>query len=280
MSKVIPWDKSWIMRMVFLDTYNGKTDRSQQFFKENKILSDDLIACRDAIFGHYASFEKIPVGESATLYRFLDYMTYHNSLTQRPVASGTLLTRSISAAKNVHDLSQEEMLKLDGGTSQWASIKALCGDTHKVKRPPPKLKLTYEAIDHWHKRKGNWIPKRDVNIQNQYETYLHLKNMGSPSFKVDDAEKFCFGYAFGYINTTQGQSNFPNLANHESNRLISMPEAIGQATLKQSITSQDHRVIQALVMWRNINKRSLHLDIQHPLCVNKSWPEFWYAVNQ
>ena len=68
-NNLIPLDKSWIMRMGVLDLIQGYSD-TLEFLQKQEILSDDLIALRNAFLA-WNSRDVIPVGESGTLYRFL-----------------------------------------------------------------------------------------------------------------------------------------------------------------------------------------------------------------
>ena len=72
------------------------------------------------------------------------------------------------------------------------------------------------------------------------------------------------------MTKSEGKELWPQLVNHESNRLDEMETQIDQT----EVSSTDHRVVQALALKAKKNNR-LNVNILYPECVNKSWPEFW-----
>lgn len=270
----IPLDKSWIIRMGILDIIHGKKDISI-FLDKQKNLSDDLLALKRAA-DEWNKNKPINVGESGTLYRFLQFVSWKQKLNKKFITKGTLAKRKITNNSKIINLSQPQLLKLDNKTSQWASVVALCGDKKRLKNAPYKLQLTYEAIGHWNsqRKKGkSWIFRYDETILAQAETLLKLLNGKKANFFPQQAEDYCFAFIFGYITKKEGQLRWPSLKGHESNRIKEMSEMLDAAKKGKTIISKDHRVVQAIAMWRKLNNKKV--KILYPNSVKKSWPQFW-----
>lgn len=272
--KYIPLDKSWIIRMGILDIMNGYDD-IKKFLAKQKNPGDDLLAL-ERVYATWHTNKEVDVGESGTLYRILKFRAWKLGLTKKFVIRGTLAKRKISDDPSIINLPQTELLKLDNGTSQWASASVLSGDTERLENPPYKLKLTYEAVDYWNQqrqKKETWEPRYDETILKQAETYLKLKNRENTDFIPQQAEDYCFAFVFGYITKEEGERHWPSLRGHESDRIKEMSEMFDLAKNGQEISSKDHRVVQAIAMWGQINNKSV--KILYPESVNKSWPQFW-----
>jgi len=276
--KYIPLDKSWIIRMGVLDIINDKND-IQKFLNKQKNLSDDLIALKRASLD-WNSNKPINIGESGTLYRLLKFASWKLNLNKKFIIEGTLKKRKINDNSSVVNISQKELLKLDKETSQWASAAVLLGDRERIKKPPFKLALTYEAIDHWNKQKSKglpWIARHDETILNQVLTYLKILKGQKTDFVPKQAEDFCFAYVFGYINANEGEKRWPALRGHESDRILEIEKSLKAAMEGKEINSKDHRVVQAIAMWSKVNKKEIKFN--HPKSVDKSWPQFWDFLN-
>ncbi|MEK7641683.1 MAG: hypothetical protein AAB365_01660 [Patescibacteria group bacterium] len=270
----IPLDKSWIIRMGVLDMVNGYDDISI-FLSKQKNLGDDLAALKRAAES-WKTEKRISVGESGTLYRLLKYASWKLDLGKEFILQGTLAGRNIHDDPSITHLSQIELLKLDNGTSQWASAAALLGDMERIPNPPYKLACTYEAIDHWkscRKEGKTWELRYDETIAKQAEAYLKILNGGESSFIPAQAEDFCFVYAFGLMSVQEGEKRWPALRGHESDRIVEMQSTLTAAQEGKEINSRDHRVIQAIAMWGRVNSKELH--VIYPESVNKSWLQFW-----
>jgi hypothetical protein len=276
--KYIPLDKSWIIRMGILDMINGYDD-IQKFLSEQQSLGEDLLALKRTAI-NWNSNKPIDVGESGTLYRLLKFISWKIDLDKRFITRGTLASRKITDDPSIVHFSQRELLALDNGTSQWATAAVLLGDKERLPDPPFKLQLTYEAVDHWKKkRRGGdaWVSRYDATISHQAQTYLELLKGRKIAFVSEQAEDFCFAYTFGYITAEEGEKRWPALHGHESDRIVEMKEALEVAKSGREIISKDHRVVQAIAMWGKINNKNV--NITHPSVVNKSWPQFWDFLN-
>lgn len=270
----IPLDKSWIIRMGILDLFNNYDD-IDEFLEQQKELCDDLKALQKALI-NWKSGNSIYVGESGTLYRFLKFASWKSNLNKKFILSGSLLKRKICDDPEIINYSLEKLLKLDDGTSQWASAAVLLGNKEKISNPPYKLKITYEAISHWEKQRAkrlSWQPRYDETILRQAETFLKLLKGEKISFIPQQAEDYCFSRALKFITKEEGKSRWPSLLGHESNRLEEMEKMIDNSDREIEINSADHRVIQAIAMRQKIKNKPI--KFLYPLSANKSWPQFW-----
>ncbi len=275
--KYIPLDKSWIIRMGVLDILNGYND-IEKFLDKQKDLGDDLLALK-RVSKTWNTNEPLDVGESGSLYRFMKFASWKLGLNKKFILRGTLKNRKINNNPDIVNWSQKKLLKLDNGTSQWANASALLGDKEKIKNPPYKLKLTYEAVSHWKRQRKNnksWLPRYDETISNQAKTYLGLLKGKKTKFVPGQSEDFCFAYIFGFMTAKEGEKRWPSLKGHESNRIAEMKKVLKQAKNNRKITSKDHRVIQAIAMWARANRKDI--KIAYPSAVNKSWPQFWNFI--
>lgn len=267
--RYVPFDKSWIIRMGILDLINGR-DNIISFLEENYgQLSSDLKALFRAL-KQWNSGESIEVGESGTLYRFLKFASWKLRLNKKFILSGTLINRKICDNQEIINWPLKRLLTLDNGTSQWASASVLMGNNKTIENPPFKLKLTYEAIEHW-ENNDKWEVKYDKTIENQVSAYLKWLTDGEINFNAKQAEDYCFARAFNLMTAEEGEKQWPSLRGHESDRIDEMEKAIKE----DQITSKDHRVIHAITMLRKGN-----VNVVHPECVNKSWPQFWDFINE
>jgi hypothetical protein len=271
--KYIPLDKSWIIRMGVLDILNRYEDIIK--FLEYKELNDDLQAMLRAAKSWHVEKE-IDVGESATLYRFLKFASWKLNLNKKFILRGTLAKRRVCDNPEIINYSQKELLKLDNGTSQWASAAVLLGDNERIDNPPYKLQVTYDAVEHWNRRRVKgvcWEPRFDATIANQAQAFLDIVRTDKTDWKPEQAEGYCFARAFGLITKEEGEKRWPSLRGHESDRVTEMENAIEQLNNDEEITSKDHRVVQATAMLAKIEEKKI--KIKYPESVNKSWPLFW-----
>ena len=71
---LIPLDKSWIIRMGFLDIISGRRD-ILTFFNSQANLNDDLLALK-RVAETWDTGDEINVGESGTIYRFFKFASW------------------------------------------------------------------------------------------------------------------------------------------------------------------------------------------------------------
>jgi hypothetical protein len=118
-----------------------------------------------------------------------------------------------------------------------------------------------------------WEVRYDETILRQATAFLELLKIGKTIFVPQQAEDYCFARAFGFIRKEDGESRWPNLRGHESNRLEEMEKVLVDADLGEEINSTDHRVLQAIAMRQKYKNRKIR--IKHPIAVTKGWPQFW-----
>jgi glycine hydroxymethyltransferase len=275
----IPLDKSWLTRVGVLDIINGYTD-IEKFIDEQKDVNDDVLAIRNASEA-WRNNKPINAAESATLYRLLKFASWKFNLNKKFIKEGSLKERSINNDRNIVNFSQTKLLKLDNGTTQWATASVICGDKERLTNPPLKLRETYDAVEHWYARRKNglsWESKYDVTIEGQAEAFLNLLQHNKTNYKPLCSDDYCFARVFNFINKENGAKFWPSLIGHETNRIEEMENAIMMAEETSYVTSKDHRVVQALAMWGVVSNKKL--SFKNPNSVKKSWPKFWAFLNQ
>lgn len=269
--ELIPLDKSWMIRLGVLDLLHGYDDM-ERFLEAEESLNTDLQALLRAS-RQWRKGERIDVGESGTLYRFLQFAAWKRGENRLLIRSGTLKGRAVTRDPTIVHMPLTELLKLDNGTSQWASAAVLLGNNEAPPKPTPyKLQITYDAVEHWKRARAKgkrWEARRDLTIMRQAAAYLHWLQTGVMIFEPEQAEDYCLARAFGLMTPEQGEAKWPSLRQHESDRIASMEEALGQ----QTVYSTDHRVVQAVAMFKG---QSVHYA--YPQAVNKSWPLFWDLI--
>ncbi|MDB5204774.1 MAG: hypothetical protein JWP09_802 [Candidatus Taylorbacteria bacterium] len=277
---LIPLDKSWTNRMGILDL-KGSSDRTIRFLEGKSDLPDDLKALLRASRAWISGERNIDVGESGTLLRCLRFLAWTRGLKETFVVHNTLKKRveegCITNDPAIIHFSLEELLKLDNGTSQWATAALLARDScEPVAHPSFRLLQTYEAVEHWHatnKAGQHWQAKHDDTIAKQAGAFLQMLLGLESGFVPAHSEDYCFARAFEIIDATEGLKRYPSLVGHESNRIAEMEETFRLYSEGMPIPSRDHRVVQAISMRALLDRKSIRID--HADCVNKGWPQFW-----
>lgn len=260
-----------MIRMGMLDLQSG-SDQCLMYLREHKAeLGDDLLALL-SILENWPSGGPLDVGESGTLFRFVQFYCWLTDDTRQIIKRGTLQKRELSSNPNTIKMNLTELLALDGGTSQWASAAALFGTMtlSEIDDTPYKLQTTLDAMNHWHDALTTgkpWLPRIDETIKQQAEAFLRWRKSGTIQFNPEQAEDFPFSCAFGLMTPEEGEVRWPQLRNHETDRIAEMRKLLNS----KEIDSADHRVVQALAMRfpeRTVTERSKK-------AVGKTWPLFW-----
>ena len=268
---LVPLDKSWVIRHGVLDLLEGKPERAAMILDSNDLLSDDLHALR-CVLDAWPGNEPLDVGESGTLYRFLRFASWARGELREFVMRGTLPQRPMCNDPAIVSWSLPRLLTLDGGTSQWASAALLLGNRDRLPKPAPtKLRLTAEAIAS-RGPDGAWKPRYDATIERQLRALPGLVR-GRGSFEPWHSEDYALARAFDLITASEGESRWPQLRGHESDRIAAMEH--GLASLPR-ISSRDHRVVEALAA--RCLRDGLTPEVDHPGAVAKCWPQFWDAL--
>jgi hypothetical protein len=197
--KYIPLDKSWLTRVGVLDIINGYAD-IEKFIDSQQNTNDDILAIGNASAA-WRSGQSVNVGESATLYRLLQFACWKLNLRKVFIVEGSLRDRKITNNESIVNLSQTELLKLDNGTTQWATASVICGDKERMSNPPVKLQETYDAVRHWQaqRQKGLcWESKYDATIERQARVFLDLKGDKKVRYIPLCSDDYCFARVFSF----------------------------------------------------------------------------------
>lgn len=267
----LPLSKSWAIRMIFLDMLYGSSTgyRVIRHFKnQNKnSLADDVKAALSCAKIYISGRKIFDVGNSGTVCRFLIYFLAGQKYKIKK--GRQLARRKIIIPKNISVLSLSELLRL--GTSQFASAALLKG-TKPIKNLPAKCQLSIQARKLYFQNKGKWIPRIDEVIARQIKNFLY-----GGKFEPLIAEDYCYARAFNFITTKEGERRWPELVNHECNRLKVMEESCRNLNRKINVHN-DHRVAMAAAL----RQKSLGLPVRvnNKKCVAKSWPQFWQWLKE
>ena len=251
----MPWDKSLIIRFVFLDLIHGIPERSIKWLEAHyDELGDDLRALLQTL-KQYLAGEDLDVGESDTLRVFWLKYLEHVGQSRKIIVHGTLKLRDPE----------------DRESSKWDSIAVLLGE--QSTSSDPHVALTYRALEEWQqatKRGEMWPAIKDENITEMMDSWLN-----GTELVLDNSEKGCHAVAHGMITPKEMLRRWPKSVNHESNRPKAMRSALRRTRLRRlfpwiKIKSDDHRVVMAMA--------TLGLPreaFSNPDCVAKTWPQFW-----
>ncbi|MCA9309177.1 hypothetical protein KC973_02275 [Candidatus Saccharibacteria bacterium] len=266
---LIPLDKAWMIRMGMLDIQAGKDDVREYLLAHQSELGDDLLALL-RVLSDWGSGRSLDVGESGTLYRFTQYLLWLKNSNQKIITRGTLQTRTLHDDPGTINYPFEALLQLDGGTSQWASAKVLFTDTpvDSLEDAPYHLHMSVAAKEQY---KQGWGPRTDQTIQRQAEAFYHWLQTNTVDFDPQQAEDYPFAVAFGVLTIDDGASLWPQLRNHETNRVEEMRRLLNAGV----IDSPDHRIVQALAM--RYQERRVTETARR--AVNKTWPQFWQFLD-
>jgi len=272
--KYIPLDKYWMIRMGVLDILNGKDDIKNILRKEKDINGD--VQALFNVANDWQTKNEINVGESGTLFRYLQFAIWKLNLNKKLFKSGTLLKRKICDNPEIIGWPIAKLLGLDNGTSQWASAAILLGNKEVLKNPPYFLKITQEGLKHWKKRREKELIydiKYDEILLKQAKTFLEILETRKTKFTPSNPDDYCFARAFSLITKEEGKKKFPAIQGHESNRLEEMEKCLQQFDNGEIVETNDHRVVQSIAMLGIAKNKKVKFSNKD--CVSKSWPRFW-----
>ena len=280
MEQFIPLDKSWVIRMGVLDILNGYND-IVPFLEKQTDLGGDLKALK-RVAEKWNTDEPLDVGESGTICRFVSFALWKLRMNRKVIKSGTLEKREICQNPEIVNWPIEKLLTLDGGTSQWATMSVLLGNQEKPAQIPYFMTITYDAIEHWNnaRKEGKvWEARKDPTIMGQTLAFLKLLAYGRCTLEerdLSDCDLYCFLRAFNFMSKEEGEKIWPHIKYHETDRLEGMEIAIALADKDGTIDSNDHRIVQAMVMRQIFLKKPY--TVKDPNAVNKTWPKFWEFI--
>ena len=187
----------------------------------------------------------------------------------------------------VYNLVMGEQLKkrkLDKNSSQWSSIKVLCGE--KVRDNRYHVNLARRVKDVWDNGDlDKLLMEDDHTLKNQikYALDLNFRIKNLRLFEYDNLknpEDAPFAVVFDQITIKQALKKFPTLRHHESNRVKELRKSIYQYENEELVTTDDHRIVMAIALYEKFKRsgKPNHL-FAHPECVAKSCPKFWGILN-
>lgn len=280
--------------MLFLDLIVGDYERIDAYFQECEqqgiVLSQDHHSMRSAAHT-YRSGLPIDTGESGTVYRKMKMLCWSRREDRVFVQRDTALKRSFTDDPHIFHLAYNQLLQLDGGTSQYASAAFLLRPYQPLMYPEDgalqrdlttnelhyKFKVAIDAKLHWLLARSSgksWQSRQDPTIIAQataIERWAHNGYRGPLNFKPEQAEDTLLAMAFGILTPDLVARLYPQVANHESNRLIALEEALAEYLCGQKISTGDHRVVTALALRYGLSEQAF----TNPRSVEKAWPLFW-----
>ena len=288
MLSYVPLDKSWTIRMGFLDITRGYGSKDiLHFLESQKDLGEDIKALA-RVASIWNTKEPLDVGESGTIYRLVRFYIWKEKIDREIITRGTLTKRvkEMKAGPEIVTWHLKQLLTLEHGTTQWATAAILFGNSETLPEVPFYLQKTYDSLAHWNsqRKKGKvWIPQKDVTLSTQvkeYISYLKTGKISIVSHRLGDCDLYCFLRAFNRITRKEGEVIWPQLKSHESDRFLEMERTLEELYSGNIIHSRDHRVVQAeamLLQSRDKSKGAKELKkyFSNPDCVNKTWPQFW-----
>ena len=267
-----PLSKSWAIRQLFLDMiYGGKTGYKviRYFHGQSRTdLSKDVRAAFDCALNYLKGRYVFPVGNAGTVCRFTIYIMHGKKyLMHMGKQLRERMKKMQPVPANLTDLSVAELLRL--GTSQYASAALLLGAKPTgIKNLHPKCKLAMEARKVYFENKGRWVPRYDEVILGQLNNFLHGKEIKDPI-----AEDYPCLRAYNLTTREEGTRRWPELADHECNRLKVMERICKRGFDRYVRVPKDHRVIMAVALRQKSLGLPIRLDNRKE--VAKSWPTFW-----
>jgi hypothetical protein len=212
-SKLIPLDKSWIIRMGAMDILTGFGDDIKRFLDGQGELSGDLKALRN-VADTWDNSEVIDVGEAGTLYRIMQFASWKFHLGKKFIKHDTLNDRKMCEDPSIVYWPIDKLVTLDNNTSQWATASVLLGNEEQpsaetLKRHY-KLRVTYDAVKQWTERRNRkecWSPRGDETITNQALKYIYTLHQDEFNYEPEQAEDFCFSVTFKSIKPSKETAN-------------------------------------------------------------------------
>lgn len=261
MHEFIPIDKSRAIKCGLKDLERGVSSTVDQI--RDHELGDDLRALVRVTDEWFMQSNTFHVGESGTLLRGLWWLCQTRGIDAEFVREGTLRNRNITLDPSIIDLDIPDLLKLDGGTSQYASMAILFGRDPGRHHLPDKTWDTLDLVD----EDFSCPILADANI------VRHATACLTGEFTPVHSEDACLAIAMGLMTPAEAKERWPQIVNHESNRAREMDVATWRIRNgKHHIFTQDHRVIQAMAITHALSPEWFS---NYGYYVSKSWPKFW-----
>lgn len=281
--KYIPLDKSFIIRVVLLDLTRGYREDSVRFFKNNKMpLSDDIITVGGIVrdWPAWKFWKDFDGRDSASATRHLQFYLWQTGSRRKIRKNEGLQKRNLTNNPDIVNWPIKELMKLEYGTSQWASAAALFRDKEKVleemrdvEEVPFKLDLTVHTRNYWEGNEASgwgWEPRLDMTIARQMKAYVEFLKYGGAHFKCRQSEDVPFAAILCDYDLEKAKDEYPSLKGHESDRIPEIRKTIKQLEQGLCVDSKDHRIISAAAMRQSLYGKSI--SVKYPEYISKAWP--------
>lgn len=270
-----PLEKSWYANLGLADLIvgNDRTVRSLDAYP--KPLPHDVLHMRESSRLILAGEKDIPVGEGGACARKLTFASAIFGWGLRLHKAGSLKDRPDEFTPDMVQWSLKDLGTVNKDSSQLASASVMCGNVEPIPdNAAYHLKLAHEAREHWQNYPSDkpWDIKLDRTIRRHSVAYVGWLATGIFNLEMIQPEDYAIGRVF-QVATPQDAINlgWSSLEGHESSRLVSVDEAIAQATAGEEVTLIDHRPLQALRMRYGYGVRFANIQ-----AISKSWPLIMY----
>ena len=234
--------------------------------------------------------------ESGTLFRIAWFYFTKMNIPRQIIPVRTLVKRveKMELDPDMVNWSLAKQGTPEGGTSQYQTAAILFGNQETLEEIPFYVRKTYNIRANWEENRATgkvWDVPRDPTLITQSKDYIHYLQTGEvltiPD-RLGDCDLYPFLRIFGAIGRKWGEKNWPQLAEHESNRFKTADEALTSLREGKPIVSDDHRIVEAAAQYiqaENLRTNNNVLPVRNimdrfsnPNCVSKKWYRFWEAM--
>jgi hypothetical protein len=266
----LPLDKSWIKCLTMLEIQlEPYYDISVQQFLNNfpdDEMSDDVKACRDLL----NSFEN----------ENLEYYPVRNFRSLAVAVYKYLESENIDTSKIQMGTQLRQRKLIDENSSQLKTAELLVTqDLKKIKKEftkdtiPYHLNIATEAVFNFNENEQFNIYREDRTIAKQFEYFINKLQNKDVKLRIDSAEDIPLAYMFDEISLNKIKTKYPQMINHESDRISSLTEI---TTDTDEVDSNDHRIVMACAMASIVESNKYKFTYyNHKDAVDKSFPKFW-----
>lgn len=274
-----PIDKTDLIDKGMLDLVHGRAqdtiDLVNSYPREK--IGDDIyylgVSLQDLLDGR-----PLHINESAKLKRSYKMYGWKTGAKIEFIEEGSLKNRKICDNPEIANWSQRELLNIPRDeTTQFASMAVIMGDRERLLDAPYKLKVAYDAVDHWEKRRAMnlmWVPMYDQTILSELVSNIEKLKYGKTNFRYVHSENYMRARCLGIMGPKDAEKK---LQNQESPRIDETEKMIEEVYSGKEITSKDHRVVFNGVFLQLEN--GMEVKVRYKSAVNKTFPQFWKYVS-
>lgn len=229
--------------------------------------------------------EVLRPGDSRTLLIMTRMLLYESGQEDREIELTPMqLSRNVEDDPAIKDMKLEDMLKLSGGTTQWASSGILLQD-----RDPDEIRALLKTVDEQKKFMLNmsvqvklqWLANRaqetsftpeqllpEVTIQRQARHAYAARRSTEPlAFTARHSEDALYAVCNGDMTIEEAEVTYPSLRRHETDRIEELHTFFKYG--RGRVDTIDHRIAQAALL----TGRATSHTKKSAKAVNKTWPE-------